>query len=197
MRLSGERPLLLFRLGMLMNPSCNRLSLRQATRRVTQLCDQALAPLDLRATQLSMLREIDRLGPIALNPLAEDRCPLVACDRPAGDGRRELLDVADEPRHQPGPSRLASRLDRPRSVDVLRAGRASAARFGVLVGRRQVLLVGIDDEHSKQARGLSVAGIFADAVMVARHFGKAVANALNFLRSVIDLASYRALQDRP
>jgi len=107
---------------MLMNPSCNRLSLRQATRRVTQLCDQALAPLDLRATQLSMLREIDRLGPIALNPLAEDRCPLVACDRPAGDGRRELLDVADEPRHQPGPSRLASRLDRPRSVDVLRAG---------------------------------------------------------------------------
>jgi hypothetical protein len=47
---------------MLMNPSCNRLSLRQATRRVTQLCDQALAPLDLRANQLSMLREIDRLG---------------------------------------------------------------------------------------------------------------------------------------
>jgi hypothetical protein len=31
---------------MLMNPSCNRLSLRQATRRVTQLCDQALAPLE-------------------------------------------------------------------------------------------------------------------------------------------------------
>ena len=54
-----------------MNPLCNRLSLRQATRRVTQLCDQALAPLDLWATQLSMLREIDRLGPIALNPVAE------------------------------------------------------------------------------------------------------------------------------
>jgi hypothetical protein len=56
---------------MLMNPLGNRLSLRQATRRVAQLCDQALAPLDLRATQLSMLREIDRLGPIALDPLAE------------------------------------------------------------------------------------------------------------------------------
>lgn len=54
-----------------MNPLCNCLSLRQATRRVTQLYDQALAPLDLRATQLSMLREIDRLGPVALNPLAE------------------------------------------------------------------------------------------------------------------------------
>jgi hypothetical protein len=48
---------------MLMTPLCNRLSLRQATRRVTLLCDQALAPLDLRATQLSMRREIDRLGP--------------------------------------------------------------------------------------------------------------------------------------
>jgi hypothetical protein len=41
-----------------MNPSCNRLSLRQATRQTTQLCDQALALLDLRATQLSMPREI-------------------------------------------------------------------------------------------------------------------------------------------
>jgi len=54
---------------MLMNPLCNRLSRRQATRRVTQHCDQVLAPLDLRATQLSMLREIGRLGPIALDPL--------------------------------------------------------------------------------------------------------------------------------
>jgi hypothetical protein len=56
---------------MLMNPLGNRLSRRQATRRVTQHCDQVLAPLDLRATQLSMLREIGRLGPIALDPLAE------------------------------------------------------------------------------------------------------------------------------
>ena len=28
-----------------MNPLCNRLSLRQATRRVMLLCDQVLAPL--------------------------------------------------------------------------------------------------------------------------------------------------------
>ena len=54
-----------------MDPICNCLSLRQATRRVTQLYDQALAPLDLRATQLSMLRMIDQLGTTALNPLAE------------------------------------------------------------------------------------------------------------------------------
>jgi|GraSoi_2013_60cm_1033757.scaffolds.fasta_scaffold68895_1 DNA-binding MarR family transcriptional regulator len=54
-----------------MNPLCNCLSLRQATRRVTQLYDQALAPIDLRATQYSLLVQIDALGPIALNPLAE------------------------------------------------------------------------------------------------------------------------------
>jgi hypothetical protein len=56
---------------MTMNPLCNCLSLRQATRRVTQLYDQALAPLDLRATQYSLLTQIDTLGPVAFNPLAE------------------------------------------------------------------------------------------------------------------------------
>ena len=54
-----------------MNPICNCLSLRQASRRVTQLYDRALAPLDLKATQLSMLRTIDQLGPTTLNALAE------------------------------------------------------------------------------------------------------------------------------
>jgi DNA-binding MarR family transcriptional regulator len=54
-----------------MAPSCNCLSLRQAARRVTQLYDQALAPLGLRATQYSLLMQIERRGPIALNPLAE------------------------------------------------------------------------------------------------------------------------------
>ena len=54
-----------------MDPVCNCFSLRQATRRVTQLYDQALAPLDLRATQYSLLRQVDQRGPISLNPLAE------------------------------------------------------------------------------------------------------------------------------
>jgi len=71
---------------MLMNPSCNRRSLCQATRRVTQLCDQALAPLDLRANQLSMLREIDRLGLINAGP----QCPL------ARNARAHSNDVTNE-----------------------------------------------------------------------------------------------------
>jgi len=52
-------------------PRCNCLTLRQATRRVTQLYDRALAPLDLRATQFSLLSRIADLGPIAINQLAE------------------------------------------------------------------------------------------------------------------------------
>ena len=50
---------------------CNCYALRQAARRVTQLYDRALASLDLRATQYSLLAEIERLGPISLIPLAE------------------------------------------------------------------------------------------------------------------------------
>jgi len=54
-----------------MNSPCNCLYLRQATRRVTQLYDRALAPLDLRATQYALLREIERHQPVTLHPLAE------------------------------------------------------------------------------------------------------------------------------
>jgi DNA-binding MarR family transcriptional regulator len=50
---------------------CNCLPLRQATRRVTQLYDQAFAELDLRATQWALLAEAERRGPIAINALAE------------------------------------------------------------------------------------------------------------------------------
>ncbi len=50
---------------------CNCLSLRQASRRITRLYDLALVPIGLRATQYSLLGQIERLGPIALNPLAE------------------------------------------------------------------------------------------------------------------------------
>ncbi|HEX4615765.1 MAG TPA: MarR family transcriptional regulator [Stellaceae bacterium] len=38
---------------------------------MTQLYDQALAPVGLRATQFSLLLQTEALGPIALQPLAE------------------------------------------------------------------------------------------------------------------------------
>jgi len=53
-----------------MTSPCNCLALRQATRRVTQLYDQAFAPIDLRATQFSLLAQVEQLAPITLNALA-------------------------------------------------------------------------------------------------------------------------------
>ena len=54
-----------------MDVKCNCLSLRQATRRVTQLYDHALAEIDLRATQFQLLAMCKRHGPVTLNVLAE------------------------------------------------------------------------------------------------------------------------------
>jgi DNA-binding MarR family transcriptional regulator len=50
---------------------CNCYALRKATRRVTQLYDRLLAPLGLRATQFTLLMEVERRGPISLIPLAD------------------------------------------------------------------------------------------------------------------------------
>jgi DNA-binding MarR family transcriptional regulator len=56
--------------GRLITP-CNCNALRQASRRVTQLYDRVLAPSGLRVTQYALLAEVERLGPIAVLPLAE------------------------------------------------------------------------------------------------------------------------------
>jgi DNA-binding MarR family transcriptional regulator len=97
-----------------METACNCLSLRQASRRVTQLYDQALAPLDLRATQYALLRAIERSGPIALNPLAEE----MVLDR-------ATLGHNVRPLEARGLVRLAVGKDRrSREVSITRAGRA-------------------------------------------------------------------------
>ena len=53
-----------------MTVSCNCYALRQASRRVSQLYDQLLAPSGLPATQYMLLVEVEKLGPISLLPLA-------------------------------------------------------------------------------------------------------------------------------
>lgn len=101
-----------------MDPICNCLSLRQATRRVTALYDQALAPLDLRATQLSLLSAIRRRGPIALNALAES----MVMDR-------ATLGHNVRPLEARGLVRLAVGADRrSREVSLTPQGRALLAR---------------------------------------------------------------------
>jgi DNA-binding MarR family transcriptional regulator len=78
---------------------------------VTQLYDHVLAPLELRATQLSLLREVDRRGPVALNRLAD----AMVMDRTTlGHNLRPL--------HERGLIRLVEGKDR-RSREVSLTGR--------------------------------------------------------------------------
>lgn len=51
--------------------TCNCLALRQAARQITQMYDVALAAVDLRATQYSVLNRLDRLGPSSVQDLAD------------------------------------------------------------------------------------------------------------------------------
>ena len=110
-----------------MGSPCNCLSLRQATRRVTQLYDQALAPLDLRATQYSLLREIARLGPVGLNALAETMVM-----------GRATLGHNVRPLEARGLVRIATGADRrSREVSATGAGRALLAEAHALWRRAQ------------------------------------------------------------
>jgi DNA-binding MarR family transcriptional regulator len=50
---------------------CNCLALRQASRHLTQMYDQTLAPSGLRTTQYSLLHRLQQHGPRTVNELAE------------------------------------------------------------------------------------------------------------------------------
>jgi DNA-binding MarR family transcriptional regulator len=51
---------------------CTCLAIRQAARHVTQFYDQSLAPVGLRATQLSILAKLKGLGPMSVNAVARE-----------------------------------------------------------------------------------------------------------------------------
>ena len=108
-------------------PACNCLPLRQATRRVTQLYDQAFLPLGLRATQWALLVEAERRGPIAINPLADclvmDRATLGHNLRPLE--ARGLVTLQ------------AGRDRRSREVTITAAGRKAVAEGRTLWRRAQ------------------------------------------------------------
>ena len=53
------------------SPACACGRLRRATRALTQLYDDAMAPADLRVTQFSLLRTLARDGPLRISELAE------------------------------------------------------------------------------------------------------------------------------
>lgn len=91
---------------------CNWLTLRQATRHVTQFYDRFLAPEGLRTTQFSILRKLQRMGPTSINLLADamvmdrttlgrniqplERDGLIAVRRAQADRRSKELHVTDK-----------------------------------------------------------------------------------------------------
>ena len=51
--------------------TCNCTALRQTTRHVTRLYDDAMAPAGIGVNQYSILVRLDRFGPLAIQPLAD------------------------------------------------------------------------------------------------------------------------------
>lgn len=92
-------------------------AVRQGARQVTRLYDRHLAPTGLRTTQYALLRNLDRLGSVSINALAEamvmDRTTLGRALRP--------LEVAGLVAIGPGPD------GRTRALTLTEAGRARVA----------------------------------------------------------------------
>ncbi|HET7679428.1 MAG TPA: MarR family transcriptional regulator [Xanthobacteraceae bacterium] len=101
------------------NPGpCACTTLRRATRAITSLYDAALSSTGLRVTQFSVLRVLDRNGPLTITALAAaaalDRSTMGRNLHPLQ--RRRLVNIA------------GSKDQRERLVRVTRAGRAAIKR---------------------------------------------------------------------
>src|SRR6516225_5371949 len=98
-----------------MSPACACGRLRRATRALTQLYDDAMAPADLRIGQFSLLRTLAAEGPRRISELAErqllDRTALSRNLDPLVE--RGLVEIA------------AGRDARTREIELTRAGRAA------------------------------------------------------------------------
>lgn len=109
-------------------PECNNSALRKASRRTSQLFDAVLAPTDLKVTQYSILRVIDRLGGASLKELATelvmDRSTVGHNLRPLE--RDGLLALTVDPEDR-----------RSRKVVLTRAGQARFAEATALWARAQ------------------------------------------------------------
>jgi DNA-binding MarR family transcriptional regulator len=130
---------------MTMDSQCNCLSLRQAARRVTQLYDLAMAPIGLRATQYSLLNQVERLEPVALNPLAET----LVMDRATLGHNLRPLEARNLVRIEPGRDR------RSREVSLTQAGRDLVAEArGLWHGAQRSFEDGVGPDTAASLRGL-------------------------------------------
>jgi DNA-binding MarR family transcriptional regulator len=84
--------------------TCSCSALRQASRHVTRLYDDALAPTGIGINQYSILSKIDRFGPLTLHSLAErlvmDRSTLGHLLRPLATRGLVAIRVCSKDRRQ-------------------------------------------------------------------------------------------------
>jgi DNA-binding MarR family transcriptional regulator len=126
---------------------CNGAALRKATRRVTQLYDNVLAPCGLRVSQRSILLHIDRAGMPTMTELAHamvlDRSALahnlkplerdgyVVQIRDEHDGRSRRVQLTAEGRRKLAESTRLWRLAQDRFETAYGAERAAALRVAL------------------------------------------------------------------
>ncbi|HEY3425234.1 MAG TPA: MarR family winged helix-turn-helix transcriptional regulator [Negativicutes bacterium] len=81
---------------------CNCLNIRRSSRAVTQFYDKVLEPSGLKITQLSLLRHVQLLGPIAISELAKamrlDRTTLNRNMKPLVDAGHIVINPGKDPR---------------------------------------------------------------------------------------------------
>lgn len=140
---------------------CCSTALRKATRRVTQLYDEALAPVGLRSTQYSILMELSRRGreaptlQVLADALVMDRSALGHTLRPLE--RDGLLAL------QPGESDR-----RQRQVVLTRKGQALVARAQPLWQRAQDRFCEVFGEAEAAILRITLLDIAADERLSSR-----------------------------
>lgn len=81
---------------------CNCLNVRRASRAMTQFYDRVLEPSGLKVTQLSLLKHVDQLAPIAISELAKevriDRTTLNRNMKPLEDAGLIVISPGRDPR---------------------------------------------------------------------------------------------------
>ena len=118
---------------------CNCTALRKASRRVSQLYDEALAACGLRVTQLAILNQILRMGTPAMGELARalvmDRGALAHNVKPLE--RDGLIETVPDPTDRRNRLVALTRAGRRKIVESERSWARAQERFEVSVGAKE------------------------------------------------------------
>jgi DNA-binding MarR family transcriptional regulator len=118
---------------------CNCTALRKASRRVSQLYDEALAASGLRVTQLAILNQIRRMGTPAMGELARalvmDRGALAHTVKPLE--RDGLIEAVADPADRRNRLVALTRAGRRKIIESERSWARAQERFEASVGAKE------------------------------------------------------------